>query len=764
MMLKRFLYPLIGLLLSAVSLSWADTLIVYPLESQDTLLGVGIAERVAQAFSGELDVIGPEVAPALAPPVTTRDGFINLSEFLGRSVQAPVLSTRPGLRVLQETLGADNLVTGELELVGDELRGRFFWTTAENVRSFQVAASAETPGDLVDRAAAVLAAWLNVELPDLETDLDLSSPYGEYVRALGLVGAGLSSEALSVLNDLSEADAAAEPRVGALREALETARTGAATADPALAAALSLGLEPLDEDLSTDLFAALYDATELPAAKTWIATLYASDNRESLAEAAFDEAAAAYPFGAAARAAYSATRGAGAEALSELSASASPADLLTASLLANVLGDVALEKTALQNLSRALPTHLYAFERLSFIAFDEEEPLAAAQALAVAVERNPDSDLYWTNLGWSYYLLGLLEQSERASERAAQLSGDQFIALYNLGLARVVTGRLDEAMTAYEAALAINPEVDDAAVQDLLDAFELYPNEPAVHYALGALYERAGRRNDAAQEFETYLAAVPEGDFATQARESVAALRAPLPPIDISAGASLGLGPSAVEAAPYHPGDRIYASFELSTSGDELPTSADALVSLRQGDEVLSEETLELTIPPNAVGYAVRGVALDLPVDLEPGSYTLNVRVVASEERSAALDFDLAVSGEPELLRRLLSRNITMQTLSSGSELYTSQDLGAGEADQELIRSLLEELRGNASAAEEALPEVSTGRFEGAGGGELFSNSSDQDVRDFLSFLLSQNTVDATFNFADAYAQWALDGAPSADN
>lgn len=765
---------LVSLALLLLSLGWAETLAVYPLNSQDVLLGVAVADRVAEAFEASFETVGPDVAPALVPPITTEGGFINLTDFFSSDVG---FASARGVRLLQEVLGADNVVTGRLSFAEGVVTAQVFLVRDDLARSFAVSAPEDEPSLLAEKIIAVLAARLEVARPAADATIDLSGPYGDYVRAVALIGAGFVEEARAVLEEAvaetgaeteteaeteaeadTEVDAEAEQRIIELLQDINAARVGETGARVGRLATLSLGLEPLDEDISIRYFQAFAEQTGLPVAQTWLATLYASDNRDALAATAFD-AAAEYGFGRAARAAFRASRGLAAEDLPALVESDSITSLLSAGLVAEVTGNLEQEKAALTKLTRLAPDFVYPFERLSFIAFDEDDALAAAQALAVAVRLEPDNDLYWTNLGWAYYLLGLLEQSEAASVRAVTLAPEQFIALYNLGLARVVTGRLNEAMAAYEEALTFDPEVDDAAVEDLENALRLYPRRASILYPLAVLYEQEGRREDAATALERYLESTPSGTFVEAARQRLEVLRAPLPPLEIAPEATVGLGPTALAAAPFHPGDRLFPSFELYTSGVELPKRVTVAVALKAGDTVLSEQSRDLDIPTNAIGYVVDSLGVDLPTDLAAGSYTLELRASASEDRSVVAEVPFEVSGQPEFLRRLLGQNITMLALETGTALYSSGDLDQG--DDALIETLLAELRSSADAADEALPEIDTGRFEGSSGGRLFRESGAADVRDFLNYLLAQGGGDATFSFVDAYAQWALSGAPT---
>ena len=749
-----------GLVLGVVlvsSTALAETLVVYPLESQDVLLGTAVADQVAEAFGAQFDTIGPDVAPLLVPPVVVSGGFQNLTDFLVTDPRAGAgLDTSAGARLVRDVLGADGVLTGSVVSEGEALTAQLFLADESGVRSFSVNAPEDDPGLLANKVVAVLANRLEVERPELDAEIDLSAPYGEYVRALALTGAGLLEQALETLEVDNLAD---DERARTLRDDLTAVRVGGEGSSSARLAATSLSLDPLDEDLSIRYFQELFDETGLPAAKTWTASLYASDNRNELAEEAFAVAAETYPFGEAAQTAYRVANGTD----TELNAEAYPSNLgvlLATSVTAQFSEAVAVEKAALLSLTRLAPSFVYPFERLSFVAFDEDDAFAAAQALAVATRLEPENDVYWTNLGWSYYLLGLLEQSELASIRATELAPDQVIALYNLGLARVVRGQTEAAMEVYAEALALDPAVDDAAIEDLENALEIYPDEPEILYPLATLYEQEGRRDEAEATFEQYLAVGSE-PFTGQAETRLEVLRAPLPPLEISPGASLGLGQDRLRAAPYRPGDRVYPAFELYTPGAELPnqvTLTATLVPTSGGDAVVIQERT-LNVPPSAIGFVVEDIGINLPSDLAAGEYTLNLNASASEERSAEAALDFSVAGEPRLLRQLVSRDITMLGLVANTPLYSEDDLE--RPDTVLIGTLVEELRSSAEDADAALPTVETGRFEGFGGGELFRESTVEDVRDFITFLLEQETSEATFSFVDAYAQWALEGAPT---
>ncbi len=758
---KLVLFFAVFLLNISAVFAQTRSLAVYPFSSQDVLLGFAVADRLATAFEGELETLGPAVTPAFIPPLVAPGGFLSPLAFFG-NLETSNIADRNGTALLRDALGIDAALTGQIQFVGEQLQFEGYLATAAGVSRFRLLAPEQDPGLLAQKVIALMASRLELSRPQAITEIDLSGAYGDYVSALALLSGGFVEDAI---NQLELALAAQEnPRWQELLADLKAVQAAEMGQNAAVMAVAALSSATLDTQGAIRYFEQFAEQSALPVAQTWLATLKADVNDVAGAQKAFDMAAD-YPYGLAARASYRAVNeleGANADIVALQDSDAFGA-VLGAALAARQLDDLDLEKELLGRLSRLAPDFSYSFERLSMIAFEQEEPLAAAQALVVATELEPESDLYWTNLGWAYYLLGFLDKSEAASVRATQLDNNQFIAWYNLGLVQVVTGRLDEGMGAYEQALIRDPEVDDGAVADLENALELYPAAAGVKFALATLYEAEGRRDEAATQFERYLEQGNDPHYLSHAEQRLQVLRAPPPPIEISPGASLGLGIDHVSAEPYHPGDRLYPLFELYTPGFELPSEVEVELRIRDAeaqDLDLSAST-ELRIPSNAVALMIKDVGLDLPRGLKPGRYELLISVTADAERQATASLSFEVAGEPLLLRQLFSRNIDLRSLDTAEPLYSSLDISRADGDLLVLDALINELRQTADVAEEALPVADSGRFEGLSGGEIFMQSTEADVRDFLLFLLEQSGVaDADFTFVDAYAQWALDGAP----
>ncbi len=761
---KRVIICLVGLWLGVFALA-QPSLALYPFSSQETLVGFAVTERVASAVDGAFEVYGPVETPVLVPPLTVDSGFLNPLFFLSDNPQQLEVGTLGGAAVVRETLGVDVALTGDIGFVGGRLELDLYLATEDGTERYLVTAPEDNPGRLAARVVEILERRFEISTdPEFSVDIDLSGAYGEYVRALALTSGGFLSQAQEAL-DVALAAEEAEPTWRRLRQNITAVLEGREGRDLRLSAVIALSAPALSEQDVIGYFERLAETTDAPLPQVWLGSLKASVNDRAGANDAF-ERAADYPYGLAARTLYRLSNDleGGAADLESLLTSDVQSVLIAALLGAQQEELVELEKEVARQLIEVAPQLTYPYERLSFIAFDQGEPLEAAKALEVATELAPDSDLYWTNLGWSYYLLERLEPSEEASLRAVDLSPEQFIAWYNLGLVRVVTDRLDSAMEAYAQALSRDPGVDDEAIVDLENALDLYPDQEGVHYALARLYEAEGRDDDAETQYDFYLEQGDSDTFLREAEQRLEALRAPPPPIEIVAEGSLGLGAELLAATPFHPGDRIFPQFELSTPGFELPRNVVVGLTLLPGEEGEEINTLtqEVDIPSNAVALTISEVGLDLPSDLAAGSYRLELSVSADEDREVTQSYTFDVAGDPLLLRQLVSRDISLRDLETGAPLYRPDDVLDPEvSDETLVETLLGELQSNIDTAEEVLPTIESGRFEGLSGGALFAESDAQDVRDFLTYLLQQgDTSNASFSFVDAYAQWAVEGAP----
>ncbi len=731
---------------------------VFPFVSSEPRLGVAVADRLTHAFTDAS--IPPELSLGLVPPLLLEAGtFISPLNLLGDEGTA----SRFAAAFLREALHVDTAVTGKVQLTGAGLELKLFVARPDGTRSFLFRAPDGSPERLVAQAQGALRSTAALTPKSgARLALDLSSPYGTFVDGLVALGGGFPEEALPLLRRAGAA-LRAEPRwrtrAEAVQELLSDRPNEAVARYPLLAAVVALNTQPFSEQVVTRAFA----DNPLPLAALWRTLLAVQAEDDETARAGFT-VLSDYPYAESQRLLYRLSEdGAGLKTDLQTLQNRYPdalSVLVSGLFLAQGLGDRALEQTLATRLSELAPAFAYPYERLSQLAFDRDDPQAAAVALRTATRLEPQSDLYFTNLGWAYYLLGALGASETASEEALRLNPGEVIALYNLGLVQTVTGRLGLALGTYAQATDLDLQADDqldpAATEDLQNALDSYPDVPSIYFALGTLLEVEGKIGPAAAQFERY-AAEGKGPLVAEANARVTALRAPAPPLRL-APVQLGVGAEARAVADYIPGDLLYARFELSTPGDALLVPLEVALKLEdKGGTAVSEtsSTERAPLPPNTVALEITDAALPLPQNLKPGRYALKVSV-RSRGRTVRAQVPVTVSTRtPSLVRQLIGRGVTLRGLTTGSPLYPD---GALE-DGALVETLLAELSRASAQAAETLPEVVSGRFAGQGGAAVFGSSREQDVRDFLSYVLQtgENTDGA---FAELYARWALAGAP----
>ena len=117
---------------------------------------------------------------------------------------------------------------------------------------------------------------------------------------------------------------------------------------------------------------------------------------------------------------------------------------------------------------------------------------SARESLALEIDSNPDSVKAWVNYGSVCGELGLLDEANRAAERALSLDPQSREATSNLGVLRRESGRLDEAAALFQDVIARSPEFVFA------------------HYNLGHTLFLGGRFIEAADAYRSGLRRDPE--------------------------------------------------------------------------------------------------------------------------------------------------------------------------------------------------------------------------------------------------------------
>ena len=160
-------------------------------------------------------------------------------------------------------------------------------------------------------------------------------------------------------------------------------------------------------------------------------------------------------------------------------------------------------------------------------AIDAKNYDEAAELLKAIVASDPKDFQAWTELGNVYLLQGKYPEAENEFFRAIDLHANFFPALLNLGRAEITQQKYDMAVDILDRAVRLRPESADAnyllgesylqmkkgsvAVPYLNEALRLDPKNMAeVHLRLALLYDRAGMKDKAAAEYESFLKQRPD--------------------------------------------------------------------------------------------------------------------------------------------------------------------------------------------------------------------------------------------------------------
>ena len=138
----------------------------------------------------------------------------------------------------------------------------------------------------------------------------------------------------------------------------------------------------------------------------------------------------------------------------------------------------------------------------------------AEAAFKKTIEMKPDSSEAYSGLANIYNAQRKFDQAQAASTKARELSGGPGAlvgtgsadSLYNEGVILWNQGKIPDAKTQFEKAIAVNP------------------NHAESHYQLAMALVNEGKLKEAGAEFETYLKLAPTGPNAAQAKALAAQL------------------------------------------------------------------------------------------------------------------------------------------------------------------------------------------------------------------------------------------------
>jgi len=228
--------------------------------------------------------------------------------------------------------------------------------------------------------------------------------------------------------------------------------------------------------------------------------------------------------------------------------------MLNESFKTDIRRDIELEwrENPIGNNKKAGTTSAQAYHRTSTnekrfakaeTAIDEKKYPEALDLLMQVLNDDGNDYEVWTELGTVYLMQHDLTKAESAYERSCEVNPSFFQSFLNLGKLRMSQERFDAAIEPLEQSIKLRPNSAQAndllgeaylqlqkgskAVLYLNEAIRLDPDGMApVHLRLAKLYNAAGMKNKAAEEYEAFLRKRPNypdrkalEDYITQNRK-----------------------------------------------------------------------------------------------------------------------------------------------------------------------------------------------------------------------------------------------------
>ena len=343
-------------------------------------------------------------------------------------------------------------------------------------------------------------------------------------------------------------------------------------------------------------------------------------------------------------------------------------------------------KALARELPELEPLYAWGFEMKSFAAFEEGRGEEAKGALLAALRLNPGEELYWTNLGWAYYLTGDRARARLASEYAIKLQ-DNATARYNLGLFFALWKAHLRAQAEYQRAAALDRSWEiRMALDDLQNARGPFP---ARGYWRGLLLTYAGEAEAARDALRGFLKNHPDHALVPMARRLLRQNQDAWQRLSLL---SFSIREEGKPLATLGVGEPLWV--RLDYQGEPALPGRPLVLELRdaQGNPVARAElfTEHPPYPPNSVGY--RGWAGPLELPKAPGRYRLAIRW-----DRARTEAELTL-GPSNLARRLYARGLLPRD-PDGLPVVPEDALLARTGEERLTRALAELARRAADRA-----------------------------------------------------------------
>ena len=117
------------------------------------------------------------------------------------------------------------------------------------------------------------------------------------------------------------------------------------------------------------------------------------------------------------------------------------------------------------------------------VTYEQGDTAAAISLLTEYLDAYPRDDLAWTILGHAYEESDRLDEAQTAYERALEVNPRQAQAIIGQGILHRRRGEYDQAMAAYESAVEIDPDCADAYSSMAVIALKRNQDDQALKYA-----------------------------------------------------------------------------------------------------------------------------------------------------------------------------------------------------------------------------------------------------------------------------------------
>jgi tetratricopeptide (TPR) repeat protein len=177
------------------------------------------------------------------------------------------------------------------------------------------------------------------------------------------------------------------------------------------------------------------------------------------------------------------------------------------------------------------------YDRGEMLLALRQYPAAASEFRAALAANHPRPSEVQNNLGLALFNTGRLDDALSAFVAAVQTDSSNARAENGIGLSLSALGQDADALTHYDAAIRLRPDFARAhanlgmalqrlhrspeALNALLEAVRLDPSQPAWHFSAAVLLAQSGRLDEAREHFERVIALEPDSELGRRAQAAL---------------------------------------------------------------------------------------------------------------------------------------------------------------------------------------------------------------------------------------------------